>query len=435
MDKLIRFNLLIGCLFFFTICIIAGLEVSYPLHQIVIALFILFGLVVVIRYLIILIAAINEKITTKYNENLIWAPSVSIIVPAFNEENLIEAALISLTRLDYPDYEIIVIDDGSTDKTAHIAHQVATQFPLTRIRIISQANSGKAWSLNTGIEHAQGDLVVCVDSDSRLNPDALEVGVQHFKNSRVAAVGGYISVINTKKLITKLQQLEYMIGQNFIRRGLSFFNMVTIVPGPIGMFRKSAILEVGGYNTLSDCFAEDADLTVRLLAQGWHAKGDTRMIAYTEAPETIYTLLRQRYRWKRGIFQALFDNFYSLITSPNLKCVAIGCILIFESFLLDVIGFGITLFALASFLAFAKFTAFIWAFVIIVVLDLIVLVFANIGQGHLLRNFWLLILQKLSYAYVLQAWGIFALLDELSSTKMNWDKLERTGSAAYRIET
>lgn len=434
MAKLIRLNILIGCMFFFIICILAGLEVNKTLHQVVISLFILYGLIIVIRYLVIFVSAIINKVKTNPYENSLWTPSVSIIVPAFNEENLIESTLLSLTHLDYPYYEIIVVDDGSTDNTAHIAKQVAISNPEADIKVISQSNSGKAWSLNTGIEHAQSDFVVCVDADSRLNQDTLKVGIQHFKDSRVAAVGGSIHVINDNYLITKLQQLEYMIGQNFLRRGLSLFNTVTIIPGPIGMFRKNSVQEIGGYNTHGDCFAEDADLTVRLLARGWRVQADTRMVAHTEAPETIFALLRQRYRWKRGIFQALFGNFYSLVVSPNFKGVLIACLLVFESFLIDVVGFGITLFALASFFAFSGITVFIWAFVIIGIMDLIVLVFASIEQGHLLRNIWLFIVQKVTYAYVLQAWGIFSLMDELSSTKMSWDKLERTGGTPIRIE-
>lgn len=435
MDRLIRLGLLFGSLCYFTLCIVAAIEVNYDLHQSMIALFLLFGLIVILRYLVLLVAAIREKVKSKTETRSFWTPPVSIIVPAFNEENLIESALGSLAILDYPDYEVIVVDDGSTDRTANFAHRVAERFPLLRFRIISQSNSGKSWALNTGIEHAQGDLIVCVDSDSRLNLEALKVGVQHFTDQRVGAVGGFVNVVNNNKLIAKLQQLEYMIGQNFIRRGLSFFNMVTVIPGPIGMFRKKALQQVGGYDTLGDCFAEDADLTVRLLAQGWRTQSDTRMIAHTEAPETLYTFLRQRYRWKRGMFQAFFDNFYHLATSSNLKCVMIAGFLTFESFLFDIISFGITLFALASFLAFAEIKVFLWALAIIGVLDLIVLVFSNIGYGHITRKFFLFLLQKVSYAYILQAWGAFALIDELSSTKMTWDKLERTGGVPVRIET
>lgn len=434
MAKLIRFGLLSGSVFYFALCIVASLEVNYMLHQIMIALFLLFGFIVIIRYSVLLIAAIRENGNIKTVADSLWRPFISIIVPAFNEENLIEAALVSLTVLDYSNYEIIVVDDGSTDKTASIARKVAEHNPQIRISVISQSNSGKSWALNTGIEHAQGDLVVCVDSDSRLSQDALKIGVHHFKDQQVGAIGGFVSVINNNKLITKFQQIEYVIGQNFLRLGLSFFNMVTVIPGPIGMFRKKAVQQVGGYNTLRDCFAEDADLTVRLLSHGWHVKADSRMIAYTQAPDTLFTFLRQRYRWKRGIFQTFYDNFYCLVTSSNIKCVSIAAILIFESFLFDIMSFGITLFALTSFFVFADLKFFLWAFAIISLLDLVVLVFSHAGQGHLDRVFLLFLLQKITYAYVLQAWGVLALFDELTATKMSWDKLERTEEIPLRIE-
>ena len=430
MDKLVKIWLLSGSLLYFTLCVVTGAEVSHELHKIMIALFILFGVIVVLRYLVLLTAAILEKYPTRRHAAQSSTPFITIVVPAFNEEKLIEASLRSLAQLDYPYYEIIVVDDGSNDATVNVVSRTAQNISHTQIRIISQSNSGKSSALNTGIMHAQGDIVVCIDSDSRLHPDSLKFGIVHFDDPRVGAVGGYVNVINNQKLITRLQQLEYMIGLNFLRRGLSYFNLVTVVPGPIGMFRKRAIQQLGGYNTRSDCFAEDADLTVRLLLNGWRVKGETHMIADTEAPETLYALLRQRYRWKRGIFQAFFANFYSLLISPSLRGLIIAGILSFESFLFDLIGFGLILFSLSSFLVFAKFEVFFLAFAVISVLDLIVFIFTSLEHGQIINKFSLFLLQKISYAYILLAWSTFALFDELASTSMSWDKLERTGTSA-----
>ncbi len=427
MDRVLRFGLLFACILYFSVCIAASLEINYVLHEMIISFFILFGVVVCLRYLILMVGAVRDKAKETDGVDPSWRPFVSIIMPAYNEESLVEAALTSLAKLEYPCYEIIVIDDGSTDGTALIATKVAGRQPDRKITIISQTNSGKAWALNTGIRHAQGEIVVCVDSDSRLNPDALNIGLRHFRDERLGAIGGFVDIINTNKLITRLQQLEYIIGLNFIRRGLSYFNMVTVIPGPIGMFRKEALHQVGGYNTSNNCFAEDADLTVRLLANGWHVRGETRMLAHTEAPDTLYRLLRQRYRWKRGIFQAWSENVFDLITLPDRKGIVIAGILMFESFLFDVINFGITLFALSSFLVFGEFKIFLWAFIVLTVLDLSVFVFSSIERGWLLNMLWLFIVSKISYAYILQAWGVFALFDEWLSTKMSWDKLERHG--------
>lgn len=429
MVRLGRYLFLTVCTVYFTLCITAGLEIHHGLQTSMIGFFLAFGVLVVMRYIGLMAAAIRDKKKQPDPDAASWSPFVSIIVPAYNEENVIEASLSSLVSIDYPDFEIIVVDDGSRDGTVCVARAVASRYPATTIKIISQSNGGKSWALNTGIMHAHGELIVCVDSDSKLNRHALQYGVNHFKDHRVGAVGGYVNVINPHNIVTRLQLLEYAISQNFIRRALSFFNCVTVIPGPIGMFRKKAIQQIGGYSIRHDCFAEDADLTVRLLASGWKTKGETRMIAHTEAPNTLYSLLRQRYRWKRGIFQAMFDNFRSLVMIPDNKYLFVAAVLAFESFLFDVVNFGITIFAITNFLAFAKLHVFLWAFGFYCILDLAVLVVADMNKGNLIRNLGWLLLLKISYAYVLQVWGVFALLDEWLSAKMSWDKLERTGES------
>jgi cellulose synthase/poly-beta-1,6-N-acetylglucosamine synthase-like glycosyltransferase len=429
MVRLGRILFLAVCAVYFTLCVTAGLEVYHNLQQSMIAFFLAFGALVVTRYIGLMAAAIRDKKSQSDPGTQSWTPFVSIIVPAYNEENLIDASLSSLVSIDYPDFEIIVVDDGSSDGTVCAVHKVAARYPATIIKVIAQSNSGKSWALNTGIMHAHGELIVCVDSDSKLNRHALQYGVSHFKDRRVGAVGGYVNVINPHNIVTKLQLLEYAISQNFIRRALSFFSCVTVIPGPIGMFRKQAIQQAGGYSIRRDCFAEDADLTVRLLASGWKTKGETRMIAHTEAPNTLYSLLRQRYRWKRGIFQAMYDNFFPLIMTPNSKYLFVAGVLVFESFLFDVVNFGITLFAITNFLVFAKLHVFLWAFVFYCILDLAVLVVSDMNKSKIIQNLGLLLLLKVSYAYVLQVWGVFALFDEWLSTKMSWDKLERTGES------
>lgn len=427
MDKLVRLLLLSLCLFYLAACILSGLELSRELHSAMMVFFILFGAVVVVRYLVLLVSAVWEKYSSKSKPLGNFMPFVSIIVPAFNEENVIEASLSSLAKLDYPKYEIIVVDDGSADKTVWLAHQFAAKNPQVPVKIISQSNSGKSWALNVGMMHAQGKLVLCVDSDSKLDPQALKNSVHHFADPKVGAVGGYVSIVNDKNYITRMQQLEYAIGLNFLRRCLSLFNIVSVVPGPVGLFRVDAIRQIGGYSTNADCFAEDADLTVRLLVNGWKVKGETKMIAHTEAPDSMYSLLRQRYRWKRGIFQAWYDNVSRLVLSRQLRNIPVAGMLMFESFLFDIVNFGITLFGIAGFLAFAEFKVFVWVFALLVSLDLMVFIFVYAGQKHIARWFFRFLLSKISYAYVLQAWGVLALFDELMATKMSWDKLDRIG--------
>jgi len=427
MANIIRTLLLYISLIYFSACIVSGLEISKPLHNGMMIFFFIFGAIVIIRYAVLLFSAIVEKRKTIRRPENTWAPFVSVIVPAYNEENVIEASLISLVELDYHYYEVIVVDDGSDDGTVRIAQQVSQRHPEVPFKIISQSNSGKSWALNVGMLHAQGELVLCVDSDSKLDFQVLKKSIFHFSDPKVGAVGGYVNIINANKFITKLQQLEYVIGLNFIRRSLSLFNIVSVVPGPVGLFRLEAVRQIGGYRTDIDCFAEDADLTVRLLLNGWRVKGETQMIAHTEAPETLYSLLRQRYRWKRGIFQAWYDNVWSLLRTRKIRNILIAGMLMFESFLFDIGNFGVTLFGIVGFLTFATFNMFLWVFAVLALMDLMVFLLVYLGRPHKGRWFFLLLLSKLTYAYILQAWGVLALFDELMATKMDWDKLDRVG--------
>ena len=394
------------------------------------AALILFALVIA-RHLVLLYLAVGNRHRHPGSERTDF-PAITVVMPAYNEESVVADALGSLLRLDYPNYDVLVIDDGSSDRTAEVARDLARGELRVPVKVISQANGGKAAALNTGIRHAQGEFIVCVDSDSRLEADALANGLGYFDDPRVGAVGGFIEVANNHRLICRFQQLEYLLGLNFFRRALSVFGAVTVVPGPIGMFRRRALQDAGGYREGHDIYAEDADLTVRLLARGWRVTGATDMVSHTEAPESLFDLLRQRYRWKRGIYQAFRGNLYGLITGPELRQVWIAVLLAFESFLLDILNFTVAVFFFAHLLRFGEISLLLSWFLVLVVLDLLTVVFVCRGRGFFLRWVFLLVLQKLTYAYVLLAWGVFALFDEWLAQGMSWDKLERAGRLGRR---
>ena len=298
---------------------------------------------------------------------------------------------------------------------------------MSPLRVITQTNSGKASALNTGLRHATGELVLCVDSDSKLSPDSLKWGVEHFSDPRVVAVAGHVEVANTQHMLTRFQQLEYIISQNFVRKGLSWLGIVTVIPGPVGLFKKQALLDLGGYSEDKNLFAEDADLTVRLLAKGWRIVSEDRMVASTEAPEEIYPLLRQRYRWKRGIYQTLHSNFKDLILSKGTRQPYLAGLLVLDGFLMEIMSFAVTVFIMASFFRFTELKLLYSWFGLLFTLDVLVLIVA------LGKQWWkfipLLFLQKLIYGYALQGWGVLSLLDEWRSSKMSWDKVERVGGA------
>ncbi|MEZ5449450.1 MAG: glycosyltransferase family 2 protein [Thiolinea sp.] len=203
--------------------------------------------------------------------------------------------------------------------------------------------------------------------------------------------------------------------------------MVTVIPGPIGLFRKSALAQANGYDENKQLFAEDADLTVRLLALGWRITSDEGMRAYTEAPDTINSILRQRYRWKRGIYQVLHKNFFALVTAPGIRRPLIAVLLIMEGFLFEVLGFGVTLFMLSNIILLGKIKLLLGWLILLFILDLLVLMLAT-RMRRLSKWLPLLILQKITYSFALQTWGVLALLDEWRASPMAWDKLERVGT-------
>src|SRR5687768_1626571 len=272
--------------------------------QVGIAFVLTFLIILILRYVILLwLGYLHHVETDALPVELAGAPPVSVIVPAYNEEAVIESALRSLLELDYPTYEVIVVDDGSTDGTVERAAALAGEFGPATIRVVTRPNGGKASALNAGIALARYDFVLCMDADSRLSPGAIRVAMRHFRDPRVGAVAGNVKVVNRGTMWTALQALEYIEGLNMARRAQGFLRAVNIVPGPVGVFRREALIGVGGYDT--DTFAEDADLTLKILTAGWHITYEDRAIAWTEAPERLQDLIKQRYRWTRGILQAL----------------------------------------------------------------------------------------------------------------------------------
>src|SRR5438128_12045588 len=154
-----------------------------------------------------------------------------------------------------------------------------------------------------------------MDADSRLTPDALRYAIRHFQDPAVGAVAGNVKVINRHNIWTKLQALEYLEGLNIVRKAQAFFRSVNVIPGPIGIFRRTAIEGTGGYD--SDTFAEDFDMTVKILADGWKIHYEPKAVAYTEAPEELLDVIKQRYRWSRGILQALRKQKRLLVRSEG----------------------------------------------------------------------------------------------------------------------
>ena len=233
------------------------------------------------------------------------APFITVAVPAHNEATVIAKTIASLQQLRHPRgpafLEILVVDDGSTDATADIARS-APPGPID-VRVISQPPSKKAGALNRAFKEARGEIIVVIDADTVADSGLVEAMLPHFSDSNVGAVAGNVKVGNQRTLFGRLQALEYVVSLNLDRRAQAALNVMAVVPGAAGAFRKSAVFEAGGYST--DTLVEDADLTVSLLAQGWKIPYEPRAIAYTEAPQTISDVVRQRRRWSYGTVEVV----------------------------------------------------------------------------------------------------------------------------------
>ena len=251
-------------------------------------------------------------------------PPVSIIVPGYNEEVTAIKTIQSLLKTEYSAFEIIFVDDGSKDKTYELVNSAYGNHPL--VKVLTKPNGGKASALNFGIAHARYDFVVCIDADTQLKNDAIYHLMVYFTDEEIGAVAGTVKVGNENNLITRWQSIEYITAQNMDRRAFDLINSITVVPGAIGAFRKSAISRAGGFTY--DTLAEDCDLTMRILKQGYIVKNCDEAIAYTEAPETLSGLLKQRFRWSFGVMQSFWKNrdalfnskykFFGMLGMPNI---------------------------------------------------------------------------------------------------------------------
>ena len=387
----------------------------------------LFLIALLVRYILLLWLGYLHHIESRRTANgETFAPPVSIIVPAFNEEAVIEAAVESLLALRYPMYEIVIVDDGSTDATYERASRMAGEYGSTSVRVIRKSNGGKASALNTGIALARSEFVLCMDADSRLHRDVLSAAMRHFPDRRIGAVAGNVKVVNRTNLWTRLQALEYLEGLNLPRRAQGFVRAVNIVPGPIGVFRREALAAVGGYDT--DTFAEDADLTLKLLTGGWHIAYEDRAIAYTEAPEQLHDLIKQRYRWTRGILQALRKRAWWLVSPAGGPVVTVSLLsMAFEAIVWPVMSIlGNLLFAIAALAAGVASGVLYW-WLLMTLLDVAAALYSVAIEEEDLALVPHAVIYRFLFITVIDVAKLFATVEELARVPMTWGKLARAG--------
>jgi cellulose synthase/poly-beta-1,6-N-acetylglucosamine synthase-like glycosyltransferase/spore germination protein YaaH/peptidoglycan/xylan/chitin deacetylase (PgdA/CDA1 family) len=255
-------------------------------------------------------------------------PLISVLIPCFNEAKVIESAIRGILASKWKNLEVLVLDDGSSDGTSDVVSRAFADEP--RVALMTFENAGKARALNRGLTRATGDVVVALDADTQFPPETLPRLVRWFADPRVGAVAGNALVGNRGNLITRWQALEYVTAQNLERRALAALGAVTVVPGAVGAWRRSALTELGGYP--ADTLAEDQDLTLAVQRAGWRVEFDPQARAYTEAPDTVSGLLKQRFRWSFGTLQCLWKHRGALgdARRPSLGFIALPQIWLFQ---------------------------------------------------------------------------------------------------------
>jgi cellulose synthase/poly-beta-1,6-N-acetylglucosamine synthase-like glycosyltransferase len=421
-------------------------------NHFVIAVFFVGDILMSARLIIIGVFAIIDRFRKRKNPGgPDYAPRVAVLIPAYNEEKVIVRTIRSVTMSNYKNIRVIVIDDGSTDNTYRVAVDAyPADIASGRLTVLTKPNGGKADALNFGLERTNEEVYIGIDADGVIAHDAITNLVAHFADPKIGAVAGNAKVGNRVNLWTRWQALEYITSQNFERRALDLFDVVMVVPGAIGAWRTAAVKQGGGYHT--NTVAEDADLTMNLLEQGYWVIYEDRALAFTEAPVNINGLMRQRFRWSFGILQAIFKHRGTIAKRRAMGLFALPNTLVFQILLplfspfIDVMFFaGIINFfydkhfhpEAASPASLYKLLTFFLAFLII---DFATsaLAFslerkhpASKGDAWLLFHIWI---QRFTYRQVFSIVLFKTIKRAIDGKPFNWDKLERTATMSRETE-
>ncbi|MGM8213371.1 glycosyltransferase [Virgibacillus sp. W0430] len=352
-----------------------------------------------------------------------YTPLVSVIIPAYNEDVGIKKTIYSVLNSNYPIYEIIVVDDGSTDRTNYIVKKIARKHK--RIKLISKINGGKSTALNKGFKKAKGEIVVTIDADNLLLKDTISYLVRHFKDDDVAAVSGNCKIGNAKRQLPIWQHIEYVTANNLEKRALDYLNCITIVPGSNSAWRRSLIKEIGYYD--HDTLAEDTDITLKVISRNYRIIYEDRAITYEECPETVQAFLKQRLRWSYGILQSLWKNRKMIRLSKNnyLKYFAVPNMLMIYLFYLTIPLVDILF--IITFAIYGNYVVFLF-FLFFFVTDTIASVYAFMLEKENKKTLKWIFVQRLAYRYLFTYIIWKTIITVLKGTGLKWRESVRTGN-------
>ncbi|MGA9962082.1 MAG: poly-beta-1,6-N-acetyl-D-glucosamine synthase [Azonexus sp.] len=243
-------------------------------------------------------------------------PLIAVLVPCYNAEAHVEETVEAMMELEYPNFEVVAINDGSRDRTGELLNALAARFP--KLRVVHQVeNQGKAVGLNTAALLTKAEILVGIDGDARLDPYSLHWLVRHFDQHEVAAVTGNPRVRNRSTLLGRIQVGEFSSIVGLIKRAQRSVGLIFTVSGVITAFRRSALHEVGYWSP--EKLTEDVDISWKLQLAGWEVRFEPRALCWILMPETLGGLWKQRLRWSMGGTQVLLDYWPQLLSAKTLR--------------------------------------------------------------------------------------------------------------------
>jgi cellulose synthase/poly-beta-1,6-N-acetylglucosamine synthase-like glycosyltransferase len=419
---------------------LALVTITYDLIKFLTALFILFIVLGFGRLIFMVVLTLRGRRRDKMAKELLGTqnavvatpksqqyPKVSIIVPAYNEEVDAVHSLRNLLEQDYPNFDILFVDDGSSDATYQHVNEAFSD--NAKVQIFTKPNGGKASALNFGIGHTDSEYLVCIDADTQLKGDAVSLLMAHFEglgSERVGAVAGNVKVGNQVNMLTKWQAIEYTTSQNFDRIAYATINAITVVPGAIGAFRKKAIEDAGGLTT--DTLAEDCDLTIRILRAGYVIENENDAVALTEAPEHLRQFVKQRVRWSFGVMQTFWKHRDALMMRKykGLGLWALPNMLIFQ-FIIPTFSPLADLFMIIGLFSGNAWQIFIY-YLIFTLIDSSISVAAYIFERQKLWVLLWIIPQRFCYRWIMYAVLFKSYKRAIKGELQTWGVLKRTGN-------
>lgn len=358
--------------------------------------------------------------------------SISVLVPAYNEEQNLAATLESImqnTRL--PD-EIIVVNDASRDNTHEVIESVRKKYPDIMRILIFLENKGKASALNAALREARGDVFLAIDGDTILDRRAIDYITRPFVDEQVGGVAGKVTVARPHNILTLFQSIEYEIAQNVEKTAFDTMGIISVIPGALGAWRRLAARSVGGYGT--DTLVEDQDITIAILRAEHRITYEAQALAYTEAPSSLSSFLKQRFRWTYGTLQCLWKHRDWLQErSSTRKAVILYVNNSLFSILFPVLSLFVELSMLLN-LFIGNWRGLLTTFLVFQTLDFI---YAVMGAGFWRRQmvtlFFALPAQRIFHRYVSAYIVIRSCMQALAGTHARWEAIRRIGTARMQF--